>query len=173
MRPVLFEVPAFYQAYIAEVDENDVMSALERNHWQTQVFFGRIPIERADHRYAPKKWTIKQILMHLADTERIMCYRALRFARQDRTPLVGYDQNSYVENLSLDNFTLNELAKDLFAIRKSTISLFKRFSKADLLRKGIANGFEISVLALGYIIVGHSQHHLEIIQDRYLAKRNK
>lgn len=168
MRPVLFEVPEFYQGYVAQVDENDVVSALEHNHWQTQVFVGKIAPEKSDFRYAPEKWSIKEILTHLADTERVMSYRALRFARQDSTPLAGYDQDTYVDNTRVEHLSLNDISKDLFALRKSTISLFKSFSEGDLLRKGIANEVEISVVALGYVIVGHVQHHLEVIQERYL-----
>jgi len=120
-----------------------------------------------DYRYADGKWTIKEVLAHLIDTERIFNYRALRFARKDDTPLAGYDHNSYADYSRANERTPTNLLDELRAVRASTIALFSSFDEAAMLRKGSANALEISVRALGFVQSGHVLHHQKILQEKY------
>jgi hypothetical protein len=125
-------------------------------------------MDKFDYRYAEGKWTIKEIIQHLIDCERIFSYRALRFSRNDKTPLPGFDEDSYNENTAGNLRSLQDLLTELAVVRQSTLSLFKSFSQEQLLRIGNASDKEISVRAIGFIILGHQKHHQHIFQQRYL-----
>jgi hypothetical protein len=168
-RPATEEVAAYYHQYIEKAIGDDVLEALKHasdRAWETVY---RIPTGHADHRYAPGKWTIKQIFQHLLDTERVFCYRALRFARNDGTELPGFDENEFAENADTSHRELHQLLREHDLQRSSTIALFRSFTEEMLMRSGVANGNRISVRALGWTIAGHVHHHMKVIDERYLG----
>ena len=133
-----------------------------------QSFFVKLSTEKLDYRYAPGKWTPKDILQHITDTERVFAYRALYFARSIDANLVGFDENTFAENAQAGKKTLIELLDEYVAVRNSTICLFKNFNNNQLISFGIANGNNLSVRAAGFIICGHGIHHCNIIKERYI-----
>ncbi len=168
-RPDASEYAPFYGTYVGTVPEGDLLQLLEEQRRATQALLAGIPEPRALHRYAPGKWSIKEVVGHLLDSERVFCYRALRFARGDQTALSGFDENVYVPAGKFDARPLGELAAELDAVRRATIALFGSFDAAALARRGTANGKEVSVRALAYIVAGHERHHVAILRERYLA----
>lgn len=162
------EYAPFYQPYITAIDNVILMEELEISVHRLVKFVQDIPMDKFDYRYAEGKWTIKDILQHLIDAERIFCYRALRFARLDATPLPGFEENDYALNANGSGRTIKDLLSELLTVRESTLSLFKNFSDEILMRKGIASGNEMTVRAIGFIIIGHQNHHQRIFQERYL-----
>ena len=125
-------------------------------------------MDKFDYRYAEGKWTIKDIIQHLIDSERVFAYRAMRFARNDNTILPGFDENSYADATNAGNRSIQELLTEMALVRQCTITLFKSFTKDDLLKMGTASDNKVSVRALGFIIIGHQNHHIEIFTERYL-----
>jgi hypothetical protein len=125
-------------------------------------------MDKFDFRYAEGKWTIKEIIQHVIDTERIFSYRALRISRNDKTPLPGFDENEYVINTDANNRHLQSLLTELSLVRQSTIALFKSFTPMQLERLGVASNNDISVRAIGFILIGHQKHHQKIFMERYL-----
>jgi hypothetical protein len=130
-----------------------------------------IPDNKADVAYAPGKWTVRELLCHIMDAERIFCYRALRFARNDKTPLSGFEENDYAPQANAAGRSLQKIASEMSHLRASTIDLFESFTPEMLTRKGSANKNEISVMAIGFIISGHETHHRKILQERYLTAK--
>ena len=126
-----------------------------------------VPRARWTHRYAPGKWSVSEVVGHLADTERIFAYRALRFARNDATPLAGFDENQFVPPANFDARPLPDLAEELRAVRLASVALFRRLDDAALARRGTANQVEITVRALPWIIAGHERHHVAVLKERY------
>ena len=167
-RPNVDEYQGYFQTYVDAVDGNDMIAAQEKGSFETMNFLENLPVEKGNFRYAEGKWSIKEIILHLSDSERVFCYRALRFARGDKTDLPGYDHDKYVTESSAENRSLAEIAREFAATRKATIELFKSFDNETLDRRGTANGFEISVRAIGFVIAGHEAHHLKVIKERYL-----
>jgi hypothetical protein len=129
-----------------------------------------IPASRADFQYEEKKWTVRELLCHMIDAERIFAYRALRFARNDKTPLPPFEENDYAVQANASGRTMRKIADELAHLRTATVDLFEGFTEEMLRRKGVANNNEISVLALGFIIAGHEAHHRRILTERYLSK---
>lgn len=127
-----------------------------------------IPEEKGLHRYAEGKWTIKEVLNHLQDVERVMAYRALRFSRNDKTDLPGFEENDYGPEANAHARTISQLADEMERLRRSTLDLFSSFSEEMMQRQGTANKKNVSVLALGYIIAGHEVHHFKLFNERYL-----
>ncbi|WP_017731854.1 DinB family protein [Nafulsella turpanensis] len=168
MRPKQEEYAPFYAGYVEACKEESAIEALEQSFKEALPFLQSIPKEKADHRYAEGKWSVKELLQHMIDTERIMGYRALRFARNDQTELAGFDEDAYVSVLDLSNRKLSSLVAEFLELRNSTLSLFRGFSEEDLKRKGKASGQPASVRAIGFIIAGHQRHHFNILQERYL-----
>ena len=164
----LTDFPEYYQKYIDWVEEGDLLAALEDSLRTISTFFLSLPEEKQDYRYQAEKWSIKEVLSHLIDSERIMGYRALRFARNDKTELSGYDQDNYVKNSKVAGRNIAYLVNDYSSARKANLELFKSFDDEMLLRRGMANKWEVSVLLIGFVIVGHGFHHVEIIKQRYL-----
>jgi uncharacterized damage-inducible protein DinB len=162
-------IPPFYKGYVKLVDQPDVLQALRISGYRAMELVHSIPETKTDFRYAPGKWTIRQVLCHMLDSERIFAYRALRFARNDETPLAGFDENAYAKELNAESRSLPQIADEMEHLRTSTVDLFKSFSEEMLARKGTANKNELSVVALGIIIAGHETHHCKVIQDRYLS----
>lgn len=163
------EFAGYYQNYIAQVsEEHPLIEELEIALHRLIRFVQDIPMEKFDYQYAEGKWTIKDILQHLIDAERIFTYRALRFARNDKTDLPGFEENDYVNQARADERTIMQLLTELSAVRHATILLYKTFSEKELLRTGTANNNPMSVRALGFIIIGHQNHHQRVFRERYL-----
>lgn len=168
-RPEATEYVPYYERYISLVPEGDVLMALEQQLETTLSLLRGISEAQADSRYAPGKWSIKELVGHLIDAERIFAYRALRFARNDGTPLPGFEQDDYIRNATFGNCRLADLASELEHLRRSNLYLFRHLDEEAWQRRGIANDGEISVRALAYSMAGHELHHMEILRTRYLG----
>jgi hypothetical protein len=168
IKPEKGEFLPYYERYIDLVGSGDILSTLSRQMAETQALLRSLPASVATYRYAPGKWSVNEVIGHLIDSERIFTSRALRFARNDPTALPGFEQDDYVSNSSFDSYPLSELASELKSLRESTVFLFKHLQENAWMRRGIANGAEVSVRALAYIIAGHELHHREILRARYL-----
>jgi uncharacterized damage-inducible protein DinB len=162
------EYNPYYETYINKAPDKDVVEGLEYNFKSVVSFYDSIPVEKHDYAYAEGKWTIKDILIHTIDTERIFAYRALRIARQDKTPLAGYEQDDYVPSANTSSRSFESLLNEYKAVRQATLALYKSFDATALQQIGEASGFPFSVRALGYIISGHENHHNQVIKERYL-----
>lgn len=162
------EYPAYQKTYIDTVDEVDLIEELEISLHRFIRFVREIPMDKFDYRYAEGKWTIKEIIQHIIDAERIFAYRALAFARNDKTSLPGFEENDYADESNGNARHLTSLLNELSEVRHSNISLFKSFTPEMLVRIGTANGNPNSVRALGFAIIGHQNHHQNVYQERYL-----
>ena len=167
-KPTSSEFPEFYAPYIERVESTNVREALKATLQSTTEFIRTIPLDKEYFSYAENKWTVKNVISHMMDTEQIMAYRALRFARNDITDLPGFEEGDYALYDNTENRSLHNLADNFYSLRKSTIELFSSFSDKMLSKSGTANSLKISVLALGFIIAGHELHHLSILKERYL-----
>jgi uncharacterized damage-inducible protein DinB len=162
-------IPPFYKGYVKLVEHPDILQALRISGYRAMELVHSIPETKSDFRYAPGKWSIRQVLCHMLDAERIFCYRALRFARNDQTPLAGFDENTYAAYLNAESRSFAQIGDEMQHLRVSTIDLFQSFTEEMLKRKGTANNNELSVGALGIIIAGHETHHGKVIRERYLS----
>ncbi len=167
-KPELSEHPPYYTYYINLVKSDHGVKALESQIIEMQQFIGSVPVEMEEFRYAEGKWTIKEVLGHICDTERILGYRALCIARGEQIALPGYDENSYVANGQFDKRSLYDLAHEFSIVRESNIALFKNFDETILNKMGTANNNKMSVRAILFMIAGHEKHHINVIKDRYL-----
>ena len=167
LRPQADEFPVYYKGYIDTVAD-DVLLELENQIELLPKFLSAISEEKASFAYAEGKWTIKEVLGHMLDTERIMSYRALCFARRDETALPGFDENVYVKHAHFNDRTLQSLLDEFVVLRKSTMYLLKSFNQEELNRSGISNDKPITVRALIFILAGHVNHHQHILKERYL-----
>lgn len=166
-RSQITKMPNYFDRYINLVDDVDVVEALEK-YGQPFLEKERASLEQlSDEAYAPGKWTIKELLQHLIDAERIFAYRALRFARNDKTGLPGFDEDSYAKNAQAKTRTVDDLLEEFALQRRSNILLFNSFGQETLMREGTASGNSISVLALGFTMTGHIVHHMNIVKERY------
>lgn len=168
IRPQDNEYASHYARYIQHVPDGDIVEMLEHQIADTLALLGGVSAERADHRYAPDKWSIKEVVGHVSDAERVFAYRALRFARNDQTPLPPFDENEFVRNAGFDRRTLPDLAAELEAVRRASVCLFRSLSDEELVRRGVASGHEITPRALAFIIAGHERHHAKLLRERYL-----
>lgn len=155
--------------YISRIPAGDIIGTLESQLEETLALVGGLSEEQADHRYAEGKWSIREIIGHLCDAERVFSYRALRFARGDRTPLAGFDENEYMTHSPFGEVPLADLLSEFQSLRRATIYFFRNLDEIALMRSGPANGVETSVRALAFIIAGHENHHQEILRTRYLS----
>lgn len=155
--------------YVARLPERDMIATLESQLEETLALVSGLSDKQADHRYAPEKWSIREIIGHLCDAERVFSYRAMRFARGDKTPLPGFDENEYMRHSPFSHVPLPDLLSELTSLRRATIHFFKNLDDEALMRSGPANGFNTTVRALAFIIAGHENHHQEILRTRYLA----
>lgn len=169
-KPDTTEYEGHFGLYINTVTANDLLPVLKNDSDAFGDFIFSIPPSKLDYRYVEGKWTIKEIITHLTDAERIFVYRALRFARNDQTELPGFEENDYVPQSNATNRSIESLVAEYKAVRQATITLFESFTPAMCQRTGIASGKQLSVRALGYIIAGHTLHHQHIIRERYLVK---
>ncbi len=166
-RPEATEYAEFYAGYVSKVPGTDAVSVLESQRLQmVQLFAGRSERD-GSFRYAPGKWTVKEVLGHVTDTERIFTYRALRIARGDQTPLASFEQDDYVKNGGFGERTLASLAEEFALVRAASIALFRSFSEEAWSRRGIASQKEVSVRGLAFITAGHQIHHRLILEERY------
>jgi uncharacterized damage-inducible protein DinB len=165
--PVTEYAPS-YAAYIKLLEDVNLIEELEISLHEFIKFVQNIPMDKFDYRYAEGKWTIKEIIQHLIDTERIFSYRAMRISRNDKTPLPGFEEDDYVINTNANGRNLQELLTEMALVRQSTIALFKSFSEEQLKRMGIASNNPVSVRAIGFSTIGHQKHHQKIFQERYL-----
>lgn len=161
------EYPAVYASYIDTIT-GDVMDVLTEQITTFPEFLASIPPGKSEYAYAEGKWTIKQVIGHVLDTERVMAYRALRFARNDTKELVGFEPEDFVANARFNERSLESFAEEFILVRKSNLMLFRSFNEHELARKGIASERLISVRAFLYIIAGHLNHHRNMIRERYL-----
>jgi hypothetical protein len=168
-RPGPDEHAPYYSRYIDLVVEGDVMEVLERQAEEFPSFLRGIPAGLHEHRYAEGKWSVKEVIGHLSDAERIFAYRALRFARGDQTELAGFDENAYVPAGEFGARDFESLVAEWESVRRATLSLLRGLSPEAAARRGAANGQEISVRALAYILAGHIIHHGNILRERYLG----
>jgi hypothetical protein len=167
-RPGADEFAAPYAGYVARIaDDEEIVAVLESQHLEVLTRLSGIAESRGAHRYAAGKWSIKEIVGHLSDAERIFAYRALRFARGDSAALPGFDENAYVPAMEADARTLADLAAEWSDVRRASLALFRHLPAAAWQRRGVASGKEVSVRALAYITAGHVRHHLEVLGTRY------
>ncbi|SDC33145.1 DinB family protein [Niabella drilacis] len=166
-------MPEYFDRYISQVpDDLELVPAIQKSILDIYQLDKEKISSLGDDVYAPGKWTIKQILLHIADTERVFIYRALRFARKDSTPVQSFDENLFAENSAAGERTLESLLDELVALRQSTLAFYKNLSDEQLLATGHTYKSEMSVLAMGFTIVGHQAHHFRIIEDRYFPLLN-
>ena len=168
-KPDASSLSAYQRGYIDLVPSGDLTEILEKNLQNALSLVSSLGSEKLSFRYAPGKWSIPQILVHMIDTERIFSYRVLRISRGDQTPLPGYEENDYAAASRADERDFKDILEEYSSVRKATLSLFKSLSAEDLLRKGISNGKEISAGALCYMLTGHEIHHCKVIKDKYLS----
>lgn len=161
-------IPTFYKNYVKQLDDSDMLTALRISGFRTMEMVHSIPEAKCDYRYADGKWSIRELLCHMQDAERIFAYRALRFARNDKTPLAGFEENQYAPQANATGRNLKKIADEMQHLRSSTIDLFESFTEEMLVRRGTANNNELNVMALGFIIAGHETHHCNILRERYL-----
>lgn len=161
-------VPEWYKGYVDALSGSDFITVLKEQFKSTPLLLKTIKEEKWDYAYAPGKWTVKQLIIHLTDAERVFAYRALRFARNDATELPGFEENDYADNCMSESRTPDSIINEYQAVRSSTIALFDNFNEEVMMRKGISNGKEFSVRLLGVVIAGHEKHHMNILNERYL-----
>jgi uncharacterized damage-inducible protein DinB len=162
------EYSVFNATYIKAAGEVELVEELEICLHDFIRFVQNLPMDKFDYRYAEGKWTIKEIIQHIIDTERIFAYRALRISRNDSTPLPGFDENYFAQNTNGNSRSIQDLLMELSAVRHSSLLLFKSFSEEQLLREGIASDHPITVRAIGFMLIGHQKQHQKVFGERYL-----
>ncbi len=167
-RPQAHECADFYKRYIQQVEGDDVWQVLKDAKGTTATFLKNIPDEKWDFRYAPGKWSLKELLLHLIDTERIFCCRALRIARNDKTPVPGFDQDDYIPFCGSANRSPQSIIEEYEAVRQSTILLFENLDEEAFSRMGTASNCPLSTRAAAFIIAGHEAHHVKVVRAKYL-----
>jgi hypothetical protein len=170
-RPESNEYSPYHTGYIIQVPEGELIQILEQQVKDTILLLNNVSAEKAGFRYAPEKWSIKEVIGHMTDTERIMTYRLLRFSRGDDTALAGFEEDAYVRGAAFDSAFLEDLLENLAAVRKSTLALLKSLAPEAFLRTGSANQNVLSVRAIAYIIAGHELHHRNVLIERYLSDK--
>jgi hypothetical protein len=167
VRPAPSEYADFYKGYVARVPEGDIVASLRDGQDRMKETLGTLPESMGDHRYAEDKWTVRTVIGHMIDAERIFSYRALRIARGDATPLPSFDENAFAVRAESDERRVAELVAELLSVRDSTTRLFASLPDAAWSRTGTASNAPVSVRAIAYITAGHALHHLSILKDRY------
>jgi DinB family protein len=167
-RPEKSEYQPYFERYVSLVPDGDIVGRLGTQLEETLALLRSIPEERGDFRYAEGKWSIKELIGHVIDSERVFAYRGLRFGRGDTTPLAGFEQDDFVRGADFNKRTLSDFADEYEYVRRSTISLFRSLEARAWDRRGTANNNEVSVRGIAFIIAGHERHHLEILRTRYL-----
>jgi len=168
-RPQPGEYAPYYERYISLVQGEEVLAILDQQRRQMMLLVSCRDDAEGDFRYAPGKWSAKEVLGHICDTERVFAYRALRISRADATPLEGFEQDDYVRSGPFANRPLEDLVEDFIAVRRATLSLLRNLDETAWDRRGVANKNEVSVRGLAYIIAGHELHHRRILEEKYFA----
>jgi hypothetical protein len=167
LRPSATEYASFYAGYVELVPEEDVLPVLEGQIAVLRRLAETLPADRSGHRYASGKWSVREVIGHMTDVERIFAYRALRIGRGDQTPLPGFDENAYMEKSGFDRRTLEDLVEELIHVRQATLALLRHLDNDAWARVGSANNAPVSVRGLAYVTAGHFRHHLTVLRDRY------
>ena len=167
-RPETTEYASYYQRYTDLVPDDHIVTTLERQMGETLALLRGIDEDRASYRYAPDKWSIKQLVGHIIDGERVFAYRALRFARGDSQAIPGFDQDEFMSGANFDEQSIADLTNEYEHVRRATIDLFKPLTEEAWMRRGTASDNEVSVRALAHILAGHELHHVQILKTRYL-----
>jgi uncharacterized damage-inducible protein DinB len=167
-RPAPAEYDPYYERYISLVKTDDIAATLQKQAQQTRDLLGKVSSEKAEFRYASGKWSVKEVLGHINDTERIMSYRVLRIARGDQTHIEGYEQDDYVTGGKFSRRTMDDLLQEFMTIRNATIQLIRHLDAETAERHGTANNKQISARAIVYVIAGHELHHRRILEEKYL-----
>lgn len=167
-RPDLRRVPEWYHGYIHKTEGDDLLKLLEEQVTDFTAFMSGIPEEKRNYRYAEGKWSIRDLFQHILDAERIFAYRALRFARRDATPLPSFEENDYAMNAKAERREWNEMIEEFEFLRRANIILFRSFDEEALEMSGTASGKSIYVRGIGFVLVGHINHHVGIIKEIYL-----
>ena len=167
-RPQSSEFPAYFGRYIAQVEAENITEAVNKYSKNLGDFYNTLPEEKADYRYAPGKWTLKELLLHVVDAERIFSYRILRISRKDKTPLASFDEDSYAANSDAHYRSFASIKEEFQAVRKATDLLLLSLTEEQVTQEGISSNLNITVNALAYITFGHMLHHKNILEERYL-----
>ena len=167
-KPIAADYPEYFGRYISQVNEEDIGEAFTNQFPKIENFLQSINEEKAGYAYAPGKWTLKELLQHTIDAERIFDYRALCFARKEIISLPSFDENLYAKNSNADSRNWKSLSNEFINVRRSTEDLFKSLSDEMLQQKGTANNNSTSVLSVGFIIIGHVYHHIKVVEEKYL-----
>lgn len=167
-RPDLTRVPEYYHRYINQAEGDDLNTILKKQSISFFNFLQNIPVSKIDYRYGPDKWSVKEVLQHIIDTERVFTYRALCIARGEQQPLPGFNENEYAENAPCAHREWTEMNEEFKAVRRSTEILIGSLDEKALDRTGISSGKPVYVLGIGFMIPGHVEHHLKILKERYL-----
>jgi hypothetical protein len=168
-RPESTEYAAYYGRYVSLVPEGDVVATLASQLDETLAMLRSLPEERGTHRYAPDKWSVKELVGHLIDAERIFAYRALRIARNDPTPLAGFEQDGYIENAAFDACALGDLLDEFEHVRRANVLMLRTLPSEAWHRRGVASEHEVTVRALAFIMAGHELHHVRVLREKYLC----
>jgi hypothetical protein len=166
-KPAPSEHAAYYSRYVDLVQDGDVLAALASQIGGTLAHLGKLSDADSLKRYAPGKWSVREMVGHMIDTERVFAYRALRFARNDRTNLPGFEQDDYVAAANFDSRLWKDLQEELAAVRVSSLLMFRGLGEEAWTRQGVANGNPMSVRAAAYVIAGHELHHMKVLRERY------
>jgi hypothetical protein len=167
-RPSANEFAPYYGTYVNKVADGDIVATLKTQIGSTLEYLRAIPEARGGHRYAEGKWSIREVIGHMSDAERVFAYRALRFARADATPLPGFDENEFMKQSRLDDRSLASLIAEFEAVRAASVALFDGLFPEEWTRHGSASGKDVSVRGLAWIMAGHEVHHLEVLKSRYV-----
>ena len=167
MRPLPTEYAPAHQAYVDLVPEEDILPAIQAQSTQTQKLLATLDETRGLYRYAEGKWSVKEVLGHLADAERVIGYRALAIARGETQPLPSFDEEEYVRTASFDTWKLGDLSEYYALVRRATIVFFRNLPEEAWMRTGTANDFAVTVRGLAWVIVGHERHHLNVLREKY------
>ncbi|MEO8174865.1 MAG: DinB family protein [Sediminibacterium sp.] len=167
-RPQASDFPAYFSRYISQVDVDTVSEAISKYGQPLGSFYKNLPEEIADRAYAPGKWTLKEVLQHVIDAERVFSYRVLRIARKDKTPLASFDENLYAETSLASKRSFSDIKEEFLAVRRATDLLLASLSENQLAQQGISSELPVTANALAYIIYGHMLHHKQVLEERYL-----
>jgi DinB superfamily len=167
-RPLQSDYAPFYETYVKLVKDDDLVKALHSSLDEIHENLASIPADKMDHAYAEGKWTVRELLQHMIDTERVFSYRAMSFARGEQQDLPGFDEKKYASTANVAARNISEMKEELMILRRSVYFMYKGFTDKDILRSGTANNNPVTVNALGYIMIGHVRHHFAVIRERYL-----
>ena len=166
-RPAPTEYATFYGGYVSDVPDGDLLEHLERQGRETASLLRAVTEPKSKHRYAPGKWTIREVVGHMVDAERVFTYRALSFARGETTALPSFDENAWAVTSNAGERSMKDLIDEFTVVRDATLALFRGFSDKEFTRSGIASNNHITVRAIAYIVAGHERHHIKVLRDRY------